>query len=334
MSGIPLTRCQFLVPFADILNNLGAPLDTLLAKHRLPTSLVEKADHYIPILQAIRFAEAGQRSQDIVDFGFHAAKQVLFDHLSSQIRTVISQSPTLLVALQQTCKWASIEDTNLSMWLEYSDEEVRICTKLTGTEGLQHLEHSQWLQLMFTILIVRQFAGLHWNPATIAFEARYVPSTETQSFWPNSRFLSGQHASWIDVPISHLSLLGRPNTSPTPPLAEENGPSSYEIVGLLRMMLPSYLDQGPPTLAEIAEMAGLSARSLQRKLAQAGLSYSDLVNTARFDNAARLLRDTDSKIIDIALSSGYADHAHFTRAFRRFAGVTPRHFREQARLGL
>jgi AraC-like DNA-binding protein len=96
-------------------------------------------------------------------------------------------------------------------------------------------------------------------------------------------------------------------------------------------MLPSYLDEGFPALAEVAEMAGASTRSFQRKLAYAGLTYSDLLETIRFENASRQLRDTDSKIIEIALSSGYTDPAHFTRAFRRMSGVTPRQFREHWR---
>jgi AraC-like DNA-binding protein len=86
-------------------------------------------------------------------------------------------------------------------------------------------------------------------------------------------------------------------------------------------MLPSYLDDRIPTIAEIAEMAGISIRSFQRKLSGAGVSYSDLLD------GAKLLRDTNAKIIDVAFSSGYTDPAHFTRAFRRFSGVTPREFR-------
>jgi AraC-like DNA-binding protein len=331
MDGIPLTRCQFLIPFSDILDDLGAPTDSLLSKLRLPTSLVEKADCYIPILPAIRFAEAAQRAQGIVDFGFQATRKLHFGHLSAKLRAVVGHSPTLLIALQQTCKWASVEDTILRMWLEHCDDHVRICSKLGGTQGLPHLEHSQWLQLILSIHIVRQFVGSHWNPTMIAFEAEYTPSLKTQSFWPHSRFLSGQHASWIDVPISHLSIPGRPNAVSAPSLTGEDSPSDYEIVGLLKMMLPSYLDEGAPTLAEVTEMAGLSPRSFQRKLSDAGLSYSDLVDAARFDNASKLLRDTDARIIEVAMSSGYTDHAHFTRAFRRMAGVTPRQFREQSR---
>lgn len=332
MASIPLTRCQFLLPFTDILDDIGAPTGSLLEKFRLPSSLMEKNDLYVPLLPAIRFAETSQRTQGLEDFGFLAAQRLHYVHLGEKIRTLIAHSPSLLVALQHTCKWASLEDTILNMWVELHDDHARVCSQLIGTTGLPHLEHSQWLQLIFPIYIVRQFAGLDWMPATIGFEARYTPRPATQAHWPNTRFLPGQHASWIDVPMSHLSLSSRSNEIISPSHNDEDGPSACEIIKSLKLMLPSYLDDKIPPLTDIAEMAGLSTRSLQRKLAYAGLTYSDLVETARYELASKLLHNTDSKIIDIAFSSGYADPAHFTRAFRRISGVTPRQFREQSRL--
>jgi AraC-like DNA-binding protein len=332
MGAIPLTRCQFLIPFTVIHDEIGASTAPLLAKFGLPTSVEEKADHFVPLLRAIGFAEAVQRSQGIVDIGFLASQRLEYCHLSEKLRTVIGYSPTLFTALQQMCKWATLEDNVLHMWLERCDDHVKICSRLLGTSGIAHLEHSQWLQNIFPIHIVRQFAGANWVPATIAFEARYTPSAQTRSAWPNTCFLSGQAASWIDVPISLLGLPNLADELPASPASDEVAPSGNDIIGALKLMLPSYLDDGAPTVAGVAEMAGISVRSLQRKLAGAGLSYSDLLGAARFENAARLLRDSDVKIIEVAFSSGYADPAHFTRAFRRVSGITPREYRDQSRL--
>lgn len=327
MSGIPLTRCQFLMPFADICNEIGAPTETLLQKFRLPASLEEKPDHYVPILPAIEFAEAAQKLQGIGDFGFLASQRVQFCHLSDNLRTTIRHSPTLLFALQQTCKLAQFEDTNLSMWLEQRGENLRICSKLLGTAGLQHLEHSQWLQNIFPIHIVRQFVGAGWEPAAMGFEARYVPGREPQAFWSATRFLSAQDASWIEVPVDYLSLppLGTPPL--TDPPAVETEPPGTDLIAMLQLMLPSYLDDRIPSISEIAEMANISIRSFQRKLSNTGLTYSDLIDTARFERAKKLLRDTDTRMIDVALSLGYSEPASFTRAFRRLAGVAPRQYR-------
>lgn len=327
MSGIPLTRCQFLIPFADIHAEVGGSTSALLQKFRLPGSLEEKADDFVPLLRAVSFAEFAQKSLGIVDVGFMAAQRLEFSHLSAPVKAVVRYAPTLFTALQQVCKWASLEDNVLSMWLEESDGHVRICSQLVGTAGMQHLEHSQWLQNIFPIHIVREFAGPDWMPAGIAFEAHYSPSASTQALWPRTRFLSGQHASWIEVPLALMGLPGRSMAALPDLPADDAGPSASGIISSLRLMLPSYLDERAPTVAEIAEMAGTSARSLQRKLSQAGLTYSELLDGARFQRAARLLQHSDAKVIDIAFAAGYADPAHFTRAFRRISGTTPSKFR-------
>jgi AraC-like DNA-binding protein len=80
-------------------------------------------------------------------------------------------------------------------------------------------------------------------------------------------------------------------------------------------------------LTKRAEIAGTSVRTLQRELTSAGISYSQIIDRARFRKSTKLLRSSDTKIIDVAMATGYADPAHFTRAFRRMAGVTPREFR-------
>lgn len=93
-------------------------------------------------------------------------------------------------------------------------------------------------------------------------------------------------------------------------------------------MLPSYLGGKVPTVADIAEMANTSIRSLQRTLSESGWSYRQILNTVKFEQATKLLLIPETKISEIALSLGYTDAAHFTRAFREMAGVSPSQFRK------
>lgn len=332
MTQIPLTRCQFLMPFAEIHSAIGGPTASLLAKFNLPTCLEEKADHYVPLLPAVQFATAAQDKQGLSELAFRASQRLTLDHLSEAARVRIRNSPTLLVALQQMCKWSSIEDTNLKLWLEEHGAKFRICSKLLGTEGIPRLEISQWLQNIFVVHAVRKFAGANWSPSVMAFEANYTPSLDVELLWPNTRFLSGQAASWIEVPIEFLSFPNPANESlQAMPEEEDPKPIGQDVVSVLRLSLPAYLDEGGPTIMQAAEMVGLSVRSLQRQLSHAGLTYTALLEGVRFSNAMKLLRNTEGKIIDIAMSCGYADPSHFTRAFRRISGCTPRVFRQRAR---
>lgn len=78
MADIPLTRGQFLLPFVSLLDDIGAPTETLLEKSRLPPSLAEKSDLYLPLQPALHFVEKAQRTQDIEDFGFLATQRLHF----------------------------------------------------------------------------------------------------------------------------------------------------------------------------------------------------------------------------------------------------------------
>jgi AraC-like DNA-binding protein len=88
---------------------------------------------------------------------------------------------------------------------------------------------------------------------------------------------------------------------------------------------------GYPRLTLAAEIAGTSTRTLQRRLAADGLSYSELIDRARFDIASRMLVETDARSIEIAQATAYSDPSHFARAFRRIAGLSPDEYRTQAR---
>ncbi len=87
------------------------------------------------------------------------------------------------------------------------------------------------------------------------------------------------------------------------------------------------LGEGQSQIRSIASAVGISVRTLQRRLAERGVDYSALVEGARFDIATQLLKDDRCKLIDIAYDLGYTDPASFTRAFRRWAGVTPSEYR-------
>jgi AraC-like DNA-binding protein len=58
------------------------------------------------------------------------------------------------------------------------------------------------------------------------------------------------------------------------------------------------------------------------------LKFNDLLNQARYGYARQKLRNTQLPVAEIAKSLGYSDPAHFTRAFRRWSGLSPTDFRK------
>lgn len=90
----------------------------------------------------------------------------------------------------------------------------------------------------------------------------------------------------------------------------------------VRALLPSP-DGGFRSLDEVARAMHVSARTLKRRLADEGTSFSALLERARRARAEELLRSPRRTLDEIASELGYGDVASFSRAFRRWTGSAP-----------
>ena len=81
------------------------------------------------------------------------------------------------------------------------------------------------------------------------------------------------------------------------------------------------------SLSDLALVAGLSKFHFSRLFKQAiGLTPHKYLLKRRIEKAARVLKQGDLGIADVAFMFGFTDQSHFTRAFKQVKGVTPRLF--------
>ncbi|HEX4845277.1 MAG TPA: AraC family transcriptional regulator [Geothrix sp.] len=106
--------------------------------------------------------------------------------------------------------------------------------------------------------------------------------------------------------------------------------SSKPLVTRVRALLGEDMST-MPDLETVARRCCMSARSLKRKLAEQGVSFSELVAEMRHDEAVLLLAEGRLSIEQIAERLGYRDPANFTRAFKAWTGSTPRQYRDRIR---
>jgi AraC-like DNA-binding protein len=95
-------------------------------------------------------------------------------------------------------------------------------------------------------------------------------------------------------------------------------------------MLESLAD-GPATAADVAEEMGITRRTLTRRLAQHGTSFTALLEEVRKHSASHYLKTSDHSIEDIAFLLGFSESSPFVRAFKRWTGMAPTQFRRAYR---
>lgn len=104
---------------------------------------------------------------------------------------------------------------------------------------------------------------------------------------------------------------------------------NIDLVEPIRKAIARRLAHGHPAIRDVAATLGLNVRTLQRRLVKAGVIYSRLVEEVRLETAVRLFEDHGLTLAKISSALGYSDPAHFTRAFVRWTGMTPRAYRQR-----
>lgn len=84
---------------------------------------------------------------------------------------------------------------------------------------------------------------------------------------------------------------------------------------------------GDCSLVQCSANLGISPRTLQHQLRSANMSFSEIVGRQRMDLAKDYLAEGTLPVSEIALMLGYAEQTSFGRAFKKWTGQSPSHFR-------
>lgn len=325
---IPLHRVATALPFIDYLRQQGAPLKRELQRAKLPVVAIDDPDCFIPSRNYWTFIANAAERQGIKDLGFLVGQQVGANAVDRGLARRLGRMPTLHQALDRFCNIATTEISQDVLWLEPADRNRHRLNYRTSY-GPEHpaYVHFQWYGLMTTLAAIRLFAGKHWRPRQLGLGTTRMPGQSIRKYFRDTRFHTKQVHCFISL---SNRLLGKP-----PQLDEDLLPSSprysriklpSDFIGTLKLALRSYLLDGTPSLELAADIACLSARTLQRQLANEGLTYRDLLAEVRYETAMNLMQDPDNTINHIASLLGYSDPSHFARAFRRMTGISPRDY--------
>jgi AraC-like DNA-binding protein len=186
--------------------------------------------------------------------------------------------------------------------------------------------------LGFAAGVLRVLCGPRWRARSFRFAHGPPPDVS-------------RHAALLQAPISFdanvtamefaSSWLDGDYTAPSANAADdvdERRPDR-DLVGEVREALASWSAVDKPSAPAVASALGVQPRTLNRLLGKTGTSFNRVLENTRYEAAQRMLRDPAAPVVSIAWSLGYADASAFSRAFRRWSGMTPTEWRKEADSG-
>jgi AraC-like DNA-binding protein len=133
-------------------------------------------------------------------------------------------------------------------------------------------------------------------------------------------------SSWLELPIAGTDPALRRKLSRAIERAKENAAMTF--AEQVECALPQFALNGATSADDVARFFGIHQRTLRKRLRADGTHLQKLVDQTRFGLARQLLRDTGLPVLEIAAALRYSDPNVFSRAFRSWAGASPRQWRD------
>ncbi len=322
-AGVPLVRAGQLAPFVSAAERLGVRTERYLDRVRVPASVLERPQQLIARARVWGFADRIAREQGVPDLGLEAAAIDPVTTLGAFGRRLLTM-PTLFMALAQLAGEFGRHSTHVRFRIEQMPGGIGFIRHDAGyVRGGSDVVEQYTLMLLISV-IRRAVPG--WRPERLWL--RSITAT-----WHAQHELLADAEPFRESPVTGIyvprQLLARPmeHRGTRDDCATEGFGRPDGFLASLKHALQPLVGTIPLDLDLAAEMVGASPRTVRLRLREEGTSWRHLLDELRLEYTRARLIETDARIGDIAFELGYADAAHFARAFRRWTKVTPSEFR-------
>lgn len=243
-------------------------------------------------------------------------------------------SHTLEEAFERLIRYFRIVSDAAELDFQPSGDDYKFIIRLQPGE-VQPANEALDAMMSVVIRLCRALYGKHFRASEIRLR-RPAPQDETvfnKVFQAPIAFGADEAAMYI----SRL-ILRAPLPSANAELARHNDEilarhiarfDKVNVANRVHATLLEQLSQGEPSQEKIAGSLHMSLRNLQRKLSAEKTSYKEILNRTRHELALSYIAEPRYSISEITYLLGFSDTSSFTRAFKRWTGQSPSHYRQQ-----
>jgi len=313
--------------FARASERLNA--EPLLKQAGLTLQQIKTQDARIGARNQIRFLEVVARDLSDEFLGFRLAQQFDLRELGL-LYYVQASSETLGDALRRAARYCTIHNEGVNITYRQS-KDVSMTCKYVGVARTAD-RHQMEFFIATLVRLCRQLTGRQLSPSWIKLVHRRaeVP-VEFRTFF-GCDIIFGSDIDEVAYPQACArlsvveadpylnSLLVRYCDEALSNRRTKSSAWRLRVENTIAPLLP----HGQARIAEISQRLGVSPRTLERRLACEGMTFSRVLDELRFDLAGRYLQERDLPISEVAWLLGYRETSAFNHAFKRWTGKTPK----------
>ncbi|MEM9302747.1 MAG: helix-turn-helix domain-containing protein [Pseudomonadota bacterium] len=331
-SHLPLVRLNLVLPLVEALERADRTIAPVFARHNLAPDALSDSEMFVPASTMYHLVEDLATASGDPHFGVHVGEKL--DPWSwSPLTEAAAAAHSVGDLLLRFTIAAARDASSVHFVLETQGERVTFGERRVSDGGLQP-RHNDGFGIAYLLSIIRPAVGDRWDGSRVL--ARLCdPEVVPPNYFGIKVASTDTYGFSLIFPVEWMLLPWATDTSRPGLASPDLGPSPEKpaatIVDSLRQALRPHLRVPDLNTRRIAELCGMTPRTLARHLQAHGTSIQRELAALRRERAEEELAETDRPIQDIAVGVGYLDPAVFSRAFRRWTGVTPSEFRRRAR---
>jgi AraC-like DNA-binding protein len=336
--GAPATlgtaEVALVLPALRALDARGVAAGSVLSAAGITADHLSRADDRLPYERVLAFWEGAARAAGDPAFGLHVATTMPVGALDL-LDYLFCTSPTLLAAHQRIAKYVRIFVDSTWHNVTISGALVKIARFRRIDAGVIGRQYREFITAA-TVRRGRDSTGVHWVPRRVVFGHPAHEAREELDRFFGVRVEYDRPADdvWIDRKTAALPLRSSDSRLSAVLIRYADSllakiPDRTGFVALARRAIAGALAAGGVSVAKGAARLGMSARTFQRRLASHRTSHHRLLDETRYDLASAYLCDPTISITQLTFMLDFADVSAFTRAFKRWSGMTPSEFRRR-----
>jgi AraC-like DNA-binding protein len=313
----------------------GIAVGPLLAQANLTAKQMHDTAATVVARDQARFLESVAEALDDDLLGLHVA-QGLELRQAGLLYYVMASSATMGEALQRVVRYWSIADEGLRQQC-VAGRNLDITLQHVGLR--RHLDrHVSECWAAIVVSAVRRITALRLAPLRVRFvhPRAECPAELAEFFGGAVEF--GTHSDDIrfaravgDTPVvSADPYLNKVLVGYCEEALAHRRPVRGSFRARAENAIVALLPHAEASAAQVARRLGLSGRTFARRLAAEGLTFTALLDGLRLDLANRYLADPALSISQIAWLLGYQEVSAFSKAHKRWTGVSPSEARRTA----
>jgi AraC-like DNA-binding protein len=328
-----VVRVGPLMSIPAVVQELGVDPEPLFEGLGFDLDRFDDPDRRVPYLAASRLIARCTEATGCEHFGLLVGQRAVPSTLGVA-GFMLRVAPDVKTALQDLVRYLDLHDEGGVPFVETSDD-VSLLGYAIYQPGAKGTAQIYDLSMAIACNIMRTLCGKDWRASEVML-SREAPKDRgpyRRFFQAPLRFDAEQSAivfpsRWLDRPLASADpLLYRHLQAEAAALrARGDGDAVHGLRQLLRKMLVTQ----KTSIALVARQLGVHERTLNRRLRAEGTTFQRELEAMRYGTAQQLLGETAMSLARVATALEYADASAFSRAFKRWSGVTPAQWRGRA----